>query len=362
MADPTQFRLERFVGTLVERGLYDSVVVRVAVGDDVRFEASAGTLPRGVPAKGARFDLASITKPIVAMALHRFARQESPGLFERTLGHVFGQEVGGTLREVTLDDLLRHRARLLPWVPSYALCATASQFYRRLLRGDWCPPSPGGVRRNTYSDLGYLLAGRVAERVSGLALERFVDEALLAPLRLEGVGYRPRVRGNVVACGIDTGQEARLWRSLPASVRRGGGRVRTLEAPRRGQVQDGNARFLGPSGHAGLFGSIEALDCLLAAFARGEVATRAQQRALFAGKSRYARGFERRRLKNSAGPALGGTAYGHTGFVGGSFWIDPGAGPAAKGKRYLLLGTRSSTASKLHPVRRRFHVLASAVL
>ena len=55
--------------------------------------------------------------------------------------------------------------------------------------------------------------------------------------------------------------------------------------------------------------------------------------------------------------SLGASSYGHTGFTGGSLWIDPEAG-----RILILLAHRTSVEVDLAPWRRRFHRLALSLV
>ena len=85
----------------------------------------------------------------------------------------------------------------------------------------------------------------------------------------------------------------------------------------------------------------------------------AKARALAWGSGLYALGWVRRNVLGSAGPALGPDSFGHSGFAGGSLWIDPDASDASEGGRLLaLLGARTDPAVDMNAWRRRFHALA----
>lgn len=309
-------------------------------------EARVATLEESVAARvdvapGALFDLASLTKPFVAtlaLALH----EEGSLPLDLPLGRLWPTAAAG-LRRKTLGSLLRHRSGLVPWAPLYALCRTAEEAAERIVAGEWWGAAP-----DTYSDLGFLLWGSSAARALGLPVSELLEQRVLAPLGLRSIAAAPPAE-RAVPCRIDTGREVEL-------ARRMGRRIGVLAPPAPGQPQDGNTRFLGGlPGHAGLFG--DAGD--LVTFARewlgagGRVVGGTTVRRALAGSGRHALGWMRRRLAGSAGPALGPGSFGHTGFTGGSLWIDPRGG-----RIWVLLAHRSSSQVDLDPWRRRFHALA----
>jgi CubicO group peptidase (beta-lactamase class C family) len=135
--------------------------------------------------------------------------------------------------------------------------------------------------------------------------------------------------------------------------------------------QDGNARFaqrLGKRllGSAGLFGRVEDLWRLGAewlvpgkllspegvAQALGGIGRRAPIRG-----DRFVLGWWRRTLHGGAGESLSPESFGHTGFTGGSLWIDP-----RRQRIAVLLSHRTDPASDMNWWRRRFHKLAQRTL
>lgn len=240
----------------------------------------------------ALFDLASVTKPMFAVA---FARS---GL-DRTarLGSLLEAARGTPAEEAPLELMFAHRAgfpaHLELWKEADPLAVALGS------RAGSMPAPP------VYSDVGYLLAGLAA---AGDDVGPFVDRHLVSELGL-----------------ADALGSARMLESRGVGVV---GRAPPTEpADRRGRVHDENAFALGGSGacgHAGLFGTIEAVlrfgahvlsnleayDWLIRPREGGTL------RAGFDGKSPEG---------SSAGSVLGPRSFGHLGFTGTSVWIDPDA-------------------------------------
>jgi CubicO group peptidase (beta-lactamase class C family) len=268
------------------------------------------------------FDLASVTKPMTAVAIAR------AGIDLRAPLASLVPEARGTPSErVPLELFLSHRAGLDGHRPLHApllhrgtvdvalALREAADARRPDASGD---PPPGGFTP-LYSDLGYVLAGAAlagasGSRDAGEAIERFV----LAPLGLSRAAGT--VRG-LAAVGIEgpfAPTEDVPWR--------GGAVV--------GAVHDENAWALtgvGGSGHAGIFATagavlafgravLDSIDGLGGPLGDADLGWTVHARpggtlrAGFDGKS--AEG-------SSAGVRMGSLSFGHLGFTGTSLWVDP---------------------------------------
>ncbi len=64
----------------------------------------------------------------------------------------------------------------------------------------------------------------------------------------------------------------------------------------------------------------------------------------------------RQSADGSSGPDLEPAAFGHTGFTGGSLWIDP-----ARQRIVLVLAHRLSSRLDMNPIRREIHRLAAEI-
>lgn len=288
------------------------------------------------------FDLASVSKPIVACTLARLARRGALDLAQ-PLGDVLPEARGTPSEPVPLELLLAHRAGLeahralfapvfsgRPIRPSDALRQAASA------RRPDCAGRPGAEGfPPLYSDLGYLLLGAAIEAVASEPLDRVVEQEVTGPLGLE-LGSARQLRR----------RRPRFDRDVAPTevVRARGGCV-------RGVVHDENAWALsghGSSGHAGLFGAVSDVlgfgAAVLAALG-GESSW--LERALVEklvmprpGGSLRA-GFDgKSEAGSSAGASCSEQTFGHLGFTGTSLWCDPRAGIAT-----VLLTNR------VHPTR-----------
>ncbi|HXN32082.1 MAG TPA: serine hydrolase domain-containing protein, partial [Polyangiaceae bacterium] len=272
------------------------------------------------------FDLASLTKPMTAVAVARAGIDR--GL---PLGALLPEALGTASEHVPLELFLAHRAGLEAHRPLYAPrvrgekidLSAALHEAASARRADAVGDLPAEGFPPVYSDLGYLLAGAVLARATGA---RDAGEAIarlvLEPLGIAGQAGTVRELAARGTHGPFVPTETVAWRGGPVA----------------GEVHDENAWALsgeGGSGHAGIFGTIDAvvifgaavldaLDGIRAPFGEPvdldwlvrERAGAGSLRAGFDGKSREA---------SSAGERLGPRSFGHLGFTGTSVWIDPDA-------------------------------------
>ena len=270
---------------------------------------------RGGPARAMRrdtlFDLASLTKVVATLpAVLRLAGLGAVGLDDRVTR--FLPAFGGDGRDdVTVRQLLAHTSGLPSGFPFWSRCRDQDEASRALLRVPLVDP-PG--TRAIYSDVGFMLLGRVVSAVTGSPLDVSVGELVTGPLGLTRTRFRP--------------DEARGAPTAAATELRPDGTALT------GTVHDENARFFGGvAGHAGLFAPLDDLIRYLdAAWAGGDFLPLALRRE--ACRTQTA-GLDGARglgwvLRGDPADCLGTRwppgSVGHTGFTGTSLAFDPASG------------------------------------
>jgi len=296
------------------------------------------------------FDLASLTKPLVVTTLLLRARHDFSLNFDLELGEFFPRLHSSWLAHITIIELLTHSSGLPAWRPLYAMQHRGEDIIS-LIGNLKTEAAPG--ERIIYSCLGYILLGRLLEKLYQSPLDQIFDREVVRKLRLKGrLGFHPE-GPNLAFEPAWPGVEAKLTCELgldPDSL------------PPGGRPEDGNARFLGGvAGNAGLFGTVSAVLSLAAEYLPGGGTLLGSKDVEIATMRRPLP--EDRRLgwqgadapSSSAGPALSSAAFGHTGFSGASLWIDP-----ISKLIVLLLCHRNHPGYRgvdLHPLRRRFHQL-----
>ena len=289
------------------------------------------------------FDLASLTKPIATgSVLMRLIGDRRVALDDLAADSF--KEWRTTDRDsVTIRDLLEHAsglpARLVDPPPE-----TRREFEHDIctIRLEYAPRT-----QSIYSDLGFILLGFLAADKGAATLDtqfRSIAERTGARLTFTPA---PPVRA-----------QAAPTTPLPEDLRRG----TTL----KGVVHDNYAAALGGvAGHAGLFGSAEAVGTfarVVLRAARGdqsgpypftpELVRLFTTRSRVPGSSR-ALAWDTMLTTSSCGTRMSAAAFGHVGYTGTSLWIDP------ERNRYFVLLTNHArgTASRdaLRDVRRAFH-------
>jgi serine-type D-Ala-D-Ala carboxypeptidase len=271
------------------------------------------------------FDLASLTKPITAMAAARLARGGMLTL-NTPLGDLLPEVRSTTSASIPIESFLAHRTGLDAHRRLYRDLLGGHLGSRRdaLIEAASARRSPAVAASSAnafepvYSDLGYLLAGEAIARAGGKELDGVLHDHVLAPLGA-AIGSARQLRAR------DASFERRVAATEVVAWR--GGTV-------RGFVHDENAWFWsgeGASGHAGLFGRVEGVlavgravvDVLHGRFS--DFLTREELwdlvrprppgtlRAGFDGKSEQG---------SSSGSRFGPSTIGHLGFTGTSFWCD----------------------------------------
>jgi len=342
--EPSGYRdLTDLFEALAASGVATAGSAIVATRDDTLFERSFNRVDGSVTEESncdARYDLASLTKVCSAtLAVDLDERGRLP--LDLAVGEIW-QGVAPRLESTRLEHLLRHKGGFQPWAPLYHLCRSRNDAEKLLLGGNFL-----GAESDTYSDLGYILWGLAAERVTGTGLTELFGNSLGRLSSEVTMGGTSADDSPIRSCLLDTDREQRLADEQGLTID-------LLGAPSRGEVQDGNARFLsGVAAHAGLFGSARGLLGLARAWLdstevpRGATPTRA-----LSGEGPYGLGWARRATSASAGDALSVDAFGHIGFTGCSLWIDP-----STERIFVLAAHRATTDTDLATWRRAFHEL-----
>ncbi len=267
------------------------------------------------------FDLASITKPFVAMTALSLVRDGAAKL-DVEAAEVLQDARGSACAKASLRKLLRHSSGLSAWGGLYLDVphAIGSAAARRWMISEAARrPDESGKSGPVYSDLGYIVAGAMISKLAGVPLERAVQQRTLAPLGIaDSVLYVPT---------LDSNQRARFVANT-AATERCEWRGRLV----RGEVHDENCAAMGGvAGHAGLFGTAKAVARFgvgmfdaLAGRSSWLPADLVKDALSVVPGSTQKLGWDGRRPEgSSAGRRMGPETFGHLGFTGTSIWCDP---------------------------------------
>lgn len=312
----------------LETKVFPGAVVLAAKGGDIVCHEAFGyarTSPNRLMTRDTIFDLASLTKPLAtATSIMLLVQKKMIGLSDSIGKHMPIFRQSGKAN-ITVRELLAHASGLPAHRPYYEnlshvpVSARASVLDLLLAGEPLCHP-PG--KTCLYSDLGFMVLGRLIESLTNAPLNKAVESLILKPINLSGLFFLP---GNVSRQEIGLTYAATLdcpWRA------------RVLE----GEVHDENAYVLGGvAGHAGLFGTAAAVYSLLnelmeayhayngrpgsGLFSQELTRTFFQKYSKDAGT--WALGFDTpSRPGSSSGELFSDQSVGHLGYTGTSFWMD----------------------------------------
>lgn len=339
-----------------------SACIAYRTGDTYRFvDATAGTMGPGLPRVDAStfFDLASVTKPIVAMSALALVRDGLARL-DAQAGDVLADARGAAAGPATLSALLRHTSGLSAWGGLYldvphALGSAAAR--RWLIAEAARRPDEQADGQPVYSDLGYIVAGAMISKLAGQPLERVVAQRITQPLGLADQLF--------YVSALDPGARSKVALHC-AATERCEWRGRLV----RGEVHDENCAAMGGiAGHAGLFGTARAVAAFGTAMldvldGRSTLLPKAGLEAALVPEPGHTQrlGFDGKRPEgSSAGRRLGPNTFGHLGFTGTSIWCDPDAGVVVALLTNRVCPSRANT--KIKAFRPAFHdAVVSAAL
>ena len=328
-------RIEAALQAAVAEGVFPGAQLAVRVRGELQCLLVAGRLssvPPGPPVQASTiYDLASLTKPLVTVTSILLLIQYGKVALDDSLRQAFAELEGVPIGQATVRDILAHRSGLPGWRPLYERLearglahegAGGSQVSRedlvQLIRDE--PLIYGRGARSIYSDLGFMLLGLLVERVSGLPLDQWYEQAIAQPF-----GAAP-----LLFCPLAGCRQSSIDPAMIAPTEQDAWRQRLL----CGEVHDENAASMGGvAGHAGLFGTAESVLAVSGAWLRayhgnesildGELVRQFVIRQESAAGSSWALGWDTPSVPSSSGVYFSPQSFGHLGYTGTSLWIDP---------------------------------------
>ena len=327
-SDACYTSLDPLLRNAVSRHVFPGAAVGIAVHSGVQRQAFSACWghaalvpqPRQLT-QSTLFDLASLTKPLATVLALLCLAQEKKITLDAPLAALLQRDVPAEKKKITLRHLLNHCSGFAAHRPFYLQLVNHAPQRRKDILLDLILTDelayPVGDRA-LYSDLGFMVLGRIVEIQAGLPLDLYVREKVMAPLGLaDALGFKPveKMKRDFAAT------ELCPWRHKVLA----------------GEVHDDNTWAVGGvAGQAGLFGDIDSVlslaSFLLAVWQgkavhpnfSGALLREFLRRQEMVKDSSWALGFDTPSpVGSSAGRYISPTSVGHLGFTGTSFWIDP---------------------------------------
>lgn len=316
--NPDQFRQADILieGAIKEHRCPGAVLV-VGQGDDVVYRKAYGNRALE-PAKLAMepdtiFDMASLTKAVATAPSIMFLSDCGKLKVTDKVAKYIPAFAQNGKQDITIEQLLLHRGGLLPDDDISDYDHGPAEAWKNIYATR--PESEPGTHF-AYSDVGYIVLGKLVEVVSGRPLDEFAREEIYEPLGMKHARFKPPPD----------------WVEKCAPTEKHDGHWMI------GQVHDPRSYALGGvAGHAGLFSTADDLSRFCRMLLHGgqldghrvlkesTIREMTRERCLPDGSGCRGYGFD---IDTAYSGCRGdrfavGTTYGHTGFTGTSFWIDP---------------------------------------
>ena len=356
---PSLLTLQKDINKLLAKGILEGVFpaaatgVSIGLGDEkksiINHCGNATYYPdKKLLKKNNFFDLASLTKPLATtMAILCLIKDKKIEIDEK-LSSLVEKKITGKKNKIKTKHLLNHSSGLPAHREYFKILKdipfkNKNKFIENILLQEKLEYNPGAV--SLYSDLGFMLLGRIIEKKAGCTLAHYVREKVLKPLNLENkIFYIPLFERKKSHKRTDfVATENCPWRK------------KVLQ----GEVHDDNSYAMGGvTGHSGLFGNIDGVTAyagLILDMWKGalkhpninkeDLAFFLSRQKIISGSS-WALGFDTPATEeSSSGGYFSQNSVGHLGFTGTSFWIDP-----EKDVVMVLLSNR------VHPIRENIKI------
>lgn len=344
------FKLDSVAKVGIRKGAYPGCQILVLKDGKIVYDKCFGNFTYGGGHKvqpDDLYDIASCTK-IFASTL-AIMKLYDDGLIDlnKTLADFFPYLKGNAHGKLKLIDIMTHQAGLKAWVPFYKMTVDEngpmSEFYSdkidenhnvRVAENlylindyeerifDSVSKTPLGKKKYLYSDMGFYYMPKIVKLLTNQTIEDYLNEKFYYPLNLSHICYQPLnhfTRDQIAPTENDTiFRKQLIW----------------------GDVHDqAAAMFGGVAGHAGLFSNAEDLAVLIQMFMNEGVydgvrylkpeTVRYFTKAPFAASNENRRGIGFDKIpidkKGSFTASKQGSmkGYGHTGFTGTFFWVEP---------------------------------------
>ncbi|MCA8998839.1 MAG: serine hydrolase [Planctomycetaceae bacterium] len=311
---PTLDAIDAIVAEGMEKGEMPGAVVLVGTSKQILHFRAYGDRQQEpdieAMTRDTIFDLASLTKPIATATSVMVLVDQGKVSVTEAASKYLPEFTGHGKEGITLHHLLTHTSGLIADNHLRDYQDGPEQAWERICALE-LKAEPG--EEFIYSDVGFIVLGKLIERVSGRPLNEFAHENIYKPLGMAATGYLPPAErsGQIAPTEKVDGQ----WR--------------------RGVVHDPRSHLLGGvAGHAGLFSHASELSLYAKMIlGKGELnGTRILSEPTWelmltpreVPRGTRAYGWDHRTgYSSNRGEGLSDRAIGHGGFTGTGIWIDP---------------------------------------
>ena len=189
-------QIESLLEPIRQKQKVPGIVAGIIENDGLKVVGAVGLRKIGSPEAITVNDLlhlGSNTKAMTATLLAELVEQNKLS-WESTIGEVFPKlksKLHADFRKVTLSQLLTHRAGLPADGPWWKLGQGSRVKQREALLIEILgkPPIHPPGTKHLYSNVGYVVAGHMAEQVTGKSWEDLITAKLFKPLKMSTAGF-----------------------------------------------------------------------------------------------------------------------------------------------------------------------------
>lgn len=307
-------RIEQAVKRYLDEGNMAGCVVLIGRQDGIVFEKAYGYRSlepeKEEMTTDTVFDMASLTKPTAtATSIMILVDQGKLKLDDKVTKYIPEFEKNGK-GDITIEQLLVHSSGLIADNPigdyedGWNTAGPKINDLKLLSK-------PGTAFK--YSDVNFILLGKIVEKVSGKPLEEFAKENIFSKIGMDDSGYLP---------------SEQLKKRAAATEKTAGKML-------KGDVHDPRAaRMGGVAGHAGLFSTAEDMATYATMMLQkgeyegnrvlSENIVEEMNTARTVGNNKRGLGWDKRSAySRNRGRSMSDAAFGHGGFTGTAMWVDP---------------------------------------
>lgn len=300
-------RVEQFIETAIQNKELPGAVLSVANAKDVLYCKAFGMAhtKQQIPmSEQTIFDCASLTKVVATASSVLLLLEQGVIDIDESISYYFS-ELKEMHEEVRIRHLLTHTSGFRAEIKFYKEEVAYADVIERIAQ----ETGRKNVEQQViYSDVNYILLGKLIEKVTGISLADYASKTIFQPLCMHNTLFNPPVQlqGKIAATEYRTYLKKHQW----------------------GEVHDENAlHFGGVSGHAGLFSTAEDLTKFAQSFMKNKDSIFREHTKQLAKQSFTEQHEEQRGLgwQLYSSPSFSGQylrdGFGHTGFTGTSIWV-----------------------------------------